>query len=199
MTTKPAILRKNWRSIYHVKSIGKNWTDKQQQNKTEKRAILWESESIHYMKIRAKRRGNENENKGKTIAAREKHDWKTYNNTAKQRHNMTLQRERRNTTWRLSKAVGTREQNMTENRQYCKKERQTKYDITMRTKHDLKTERSCRYTRAKHDRKQATQKQITTRTKTKRKQDKTWRQTMARYEIREHKIVAGLARAKPNR
>lgn len=47
------------------------------------------------MKIRAKLRGNENENMGKTIAAREKNDWKTYNNTTKQRQNMTLQRERR--------------------------------------------------------------------------------------------------------
>ena len=59
----------------------------------------------------------------------------------------------------------------------------------MRTKHDLKTERSCRYKRAKHDRKQAIQKQITTRTKTKRLQDKTWKQTMTRYENRGHKIV----------
>ena len=83
------------------------------------------------MKIRAKVRENENENQVITIALREKKLTGKHNNTAKQRQNMKLQRERRNTTLRMSKAVGTREQNMTENRQYCKKrKRQTKYAVT---------------------------------------------------------------------
>ena len=39
---------------------------------------------------------------------------------------MTLQRERQNTTRKLSKAVGTREKIMMENRQYYKKRKTNK-------------------------------------------------------------------------